>query len=49
MQIRRGLEWLVENQTEGGTWKSAYGGIGDSEVDHWEIFAVCRLFKIFFN
>jgi hypothetical protein len=45
--IKRGLDWILENQGENGLWKASYGKKGITDPDYWVSYAVCRVLKNF--
>ena len=46
--VRRGLDWFVANQEEGGLWPTGYGkGKKAEAAKRWVGLAVCRVFKRF--
>ncbi|NPV50595.1 MAG: terpene cyclase/mutase family protein [Candidatus Methanofastidiosum sp.] len=47
--VKRGLDYLIENQRPDGTWKVYYGLPKDDENDLWITLAICRLFKRFYS
>jgi len=50
--IRKGLEWFLENQQEDGLWRCEYGKRSGDEkpVERaWLTLRICRMLKGFFN
>jgi hypothetical protein len=46
--IRKGLEWFVQNQAEEGLWPTGYGkGKKAQAMDGWVALAICRMLKRF--
>lgn len=48
-EIRKAVDWFIQNQAAEGTWKSAYGGIKDGNPNNWVTFAICRVLKYFLD
>ncbi len=47
--IKKGLEYLIDNQRSDGTWKVYYGLPKDDNNDLWINLAICRIFKRFYS
>lgn len=47
--IKRGLEYLINNQESDGTWKIYYGLPKDDDNNLWITLAICRVFKRFYS
>jgi hypothetical protein len=45
--IRKGLEWFIQNQEVDGEWKAYYEK--RPEMNLWVSFAVCRVLKFYFG
>jgi hypothetical protein len=47
--IRKGLDWLIDNQEENGLWKAGYVSGGDKDIHLWTTLAVCRVLQRFYG
>jgi hypothetical protein len=45
--LRKGLNWLVDNQGQDGLWRADYGKKGVINSDYWVTLAICRILKHF--
>jgi hypothetical protein len=45
--LRKGLNWLVDNQGQDGLWRADYGKKGVINPDYWVTLAICRILKHF--
>jgi hypothetical protein len=43
--IKKGLEWLIDNQEENGLWKARYLSGGDKDIHLWTTVHVCRVLR----
>jgi hypothetical protein len=47
--IQKAIGWFINNQTEMGGWRSAYGKSDDFMADKWVSLAICRVIKYFLS
>ena len=43
--IRKGLDWLLDNQVDTGLWEARYLSGGDKDIHLWTTLQVCRVLK----
>lgn len=43
--IKKGLDWLLENQSSDGLWRYGFVIAKERELDYWITLAVCRVLK----
>jgi hypothetical protein len=47
LDIRKGLDWFIQNQEANGLWKAYYEK--RPEMDLWVSLSVCRVLKQYFG
>ncbi|MFX1450547.1 MAG: hypothetical protein ACFFCM_06880, partial [Promethearchaeota archaeon] len=48
-EIKKALEWFINNQKENGSWELKLLKDKDKSLNHWICLAICRIFRRFYT